>query len=69
MIAEPIAANLAFDVAQMLLLRLISFHVLIYASIVFMLGMLPESTPTYSALAVGDVFLFGPLSFGEKASS
>jgi hypothetical protein len=53
----------------MLLLRLISFHVLIYASIVFMLGMLPESTPTYSALAVGDVFLFGSLSFGEKASS
>jgi hypothetical protein len=53
----------------MLLLRLISFHVLIYASIVFMLGMLPESKPTYSALAAGDVFLFGSLSFGQKSEA
>jgi len=28
---------------------------------------LPESTPTYAALAVGDVFLFRSLSFGVKA--
>ena len=52
----------------MLLLRLISFHVLIYASIELLLGMLAESTPTHPALAMSDVFLFRSLSFGVKVT-
>ena len=51
----------------MLLLRLISFHVLIYASIVFLLGVLTVSTLTDPALQVGDAFLFRSLPLGEKA--
>ena len=41
MLAEKRAANLALDIDQVFLFRFMSFHVLIYATIVLLLGMSP----------------------------
>lgn len=50
----------------MLLLRLISFHILIYASIVLQLGMLPESAPRISCTCSGRWFAFSLSYLWEK---
>jgi hypothetical protein len=68
MIVESTAANLALDIDQILLCRFMSFHMLIYASIVLLLGMSAESTTANLALAIPYVFLFRSLSFGVKAN-
>ena len=66
MIAESEAANLALNIAQVLLFRFMSFHALSYASIELLLGMVAESTAANLALATLYGFLFRSLSFGVK---
>jgi hypothetical protein len=68
MSAESTTANLALDIDQVFLFRFMSFHVLIYATIVLLLGMSAESTTANLALAIPYVFLFRSLSFGVKAN-
>jgi hypothetical protein len=68
MLAEFTTANIAFDVAEIFLLRFGSFHVLIYASIVVRLRMVAESAVANLTLAVRYGFLFRSLSFGIKAN-
>ena len=65
MIAESTAANLALNIAQVLPFRFMSFHALIYASVVLLLGMLAEYTAADFALATRYGFLFRSLSFAE----
>ena len=66
MIAELATANLALNIAQVLPFRFMSFHALIYASIVLLLGMIAEPTAANLALAERYGFLFRSLSFGVK---
>ena len=68
MIAEETATKLALGIGQPFLFRFVSFHELIYATLVFLLGVISESTTAKLALARGHVFLFRySLSLGEKA--
>jgi hypothetical protein len=68
MIAEETATKLALDIGPVFLLPFVSFHVLIHATIVFLLGVIPESTTAHLALATRYGFLFRySLSLGEKA--